>query len=114
MLASPASRGALLNTLGKSDPLIRDALETVLDRGDFIPSVPNEEPAWAPPGEGSETVETDPDIPVRLIAQSEASIAELKREIRMKRGAALLDLSRRTCRTIWSGSEPRWVRKAFR
>src|SRR5205823_8708451 len=44
MLASPASRAGLLGALGKSDPLIRDALETVLDRGDFIPSLPNEGP----------------------------------------------------------------------
>ena len=50
ILASPASRAGLLGALGKSDPLIRDALETVLDRGDFIPSLPNEGPgmgaAW--------------------------------------------------------------------
>ncbi len=52
ILASPASREGLLGTLGKSDPLIRDALETVLDRGDFIPSLPDEGPAWAPPGGG--------------------------------------------------------------
>src|SRR2546430_8005690 len=36
-LATPASRAGLLEVLGKSDPLIRDALQTVLDRGDFIP-----------------------------------------------------------------------------
>src|SRR5688572_4742937 len=36
LLASPASRASLLGALGKSDPLIRDALQTVLDRGDFI------------------------------------------------------------------------------
>src|SRR6185436_21006487 len=34
-LASPASRQSLMGTLEKSDPLIRDALEAVLDRGDF-------------------------------------------------------------------------------
>ena len=34
----------------KSDPLIRDALQTVLDRGDFIPSLPDEGSAGAPPG----------------------------------------------------------------
>src|SRR6184192_2990989 len=34
MLASPASRAGLLGALGKSDPLIRDALETVLGRDD--------------------------------------------------------------------------------
>jgi pyruvate,water dikinase len=40
ILASPASRASLLAALGKSDPLIRDALEIVLERGDFIPSLP--------------------------------------------------------------------------
>src|SRR5207245_8375550 len=37
-LASPTSRAGLLEVLGKSDPLIRDALHTSLERGDLIPS----------------------------------------------------------------------------
>src|SRR5947209_14304584 len=36
-LAAPGSRAGLLELAGKSDPLIRDALETILERGDFIP-----------------------------------------------------------------------------
>lgn len=43
-LASPASRtsrAGLLDAIGKGDPLIRDALETVFDRGDFVPSLPD-------------------------------------------------------------------------
>src|SRR5207247_654276 len=91
MLASPASRAGLLGALGKSDPLIRDALETVLDRGDFIPSLPNEGPGWAPPGGGSTAIETDPAIVTELIARSQASIATLKHDIRKKSGSALLD-----------------------
>ena len=91
ILASPASRAALLGALGKSDPLIRDALETVLDRGDFIPSLPNEGPAWAPPGGGSAAIETDPAIVAELIARNQASIAAVKRDIRTKSGSALLD-----------------------
>src|SRR5207248_2770400 len=47
-LASPASRAGLLEALGRSDPLIRDALETVLERGDFVESVPDEGPGVAP------------------------------------------------------------------
>src|SRR5881397_2235536 len=38
-LASPAARAAVLELLGKGDPLIGDALQTILDRGDFIPSI---------------------------------------------------------------------------
>ena len=44
-LASPASRAGLLEALGKGDPLIRDALQTILESGDFIPSLPDEGPA---------------------------------------------------------------------
>jgi pyruvate,water dikinase len=91
MLASPASRGSLLGALGKSDPLIRDALETVLDRGDFIPSLPSEGPAWTPPGGGSAAIPTDPAIVTGLIARSQASLADLKRDIRTKSGPALFD-----------------------
>ena len=40
-LASPRSRTGFLDMVGKSDPLIRDALETILDRG-FIQSLPDE------------------------------------------------------------------------
>ncbi len=37
-LASPASRAGLLAVMGKGDPLIGDALRTILERGDFIQS----------------------------------------------------------------------------
>jgi rifampicin phosphotransferase len=91
-LASPASRASLLDALGKSDPLIRDALQTIVDRGDFLRSVPDEGPAWAPPGGAPATpIETDPAIPADLIARSRASIAALKREIETKSGSALID-----------------------
>lgn len=91
MLASPASRSGLVETLGKSDPLIRDALQTILDRGDFVWSLPDAGPAWAPPGAGSAALETDAALPAELIDRSEASIASMKREIQTKSGAARLD-----------------------
>ena len=37
-LASPARRAGLLEVMGRSDPLVGDALETILERGDFIPT----------------------------------------------------------------------------
>jgi rifampicin phosphotransferase len=41
-LASAATRAGIVEALGKSDPLIGDALQTILDRGDFIrPSSPS-------------------------------------------------------------------------
>jgi rifampicin phosphotransferase len=90
ILASPASRTGLLEVMGKGDPLIRDALETVLER-DFIPSLPDEGSGWSPPGEGSTAIETDPAIVAEQIARSQASIAALTRDIRAKSGSALLD-----------------------
>ncbi|HEY7779429.1 MAG TPA: rifamycin-inactivating phosphotransferase [Ktedonobacterales bacterium] len=90
-LASPASRAGLLEVLGKGDPLIRDALQTILDRGDFIRSLPDERPAGAPAGGAPAPIETDPAIVTELIGRSQASIAALKRDIRTKSGPALLD-----------------------
>ena len=42
-LASPASREYLINTLGKSDPLVRDALTTIIERDNFITLLPDDE-----------------------------------------------------------------------
>src|SRR4051812_11689584 len=89
-LASPATRGAIL-ALGKSDPLIGDALQTIVERGDFIPSLPDEGPGAAPPPEAPAPIETDPAIVTELIGRSQASNAALERDIRSKSGSALLD-----------------------
>lgn len=48
-LASPASRAALLEVMGRGDPLVRDALETVLDHDDFVPSLPDAVPGGRRP-----------------------------------------------------------------
>ena len=93
-LASPASRAGLLDLVGRGDPLVRDALETVLDRGDFVPSLPDAGPAGPgglPAGGASAPVETDPAIVTELIARSQASLAALRRDIRTKTGTALFD-----------------------
>ena len=91
-LASPAKRAGLLEAFGKSDPLIGDALKTILERDDFIPILGDEGPGSAPGGGSPATpIETDPAIVTELIERSEASIAELKSDIRRKSGSALLD-----------------------
>ena len=90
-LASPAGRAGLLGLAGRSDPLIGDALQTVLDRGDFIPSLLDEGPGEPPLGGARAPIETDPAIVAELIGRSQASIAALKRDIRTKSGPALLD-----------------------
>ena len=91
MLAAPASRGGILEALGRSDPLIRDALQTVLDRGDFIPSPRGEAPNPPPPGAAPAPIETDPDIVADLIGRSQLSIAALNRTIVTKSGTDLFD-----------------------
>ncbi|MET9840829.1 MULTISPECIES: rifamycin-inactivating phosphotransferase [Streptomyces] len=100
-LASPASRAALLDALGKGDPLVRDALQTVLDRGDFVPSLPDPgpggQPAGGPPpggvrgGGAPDPIETDPAVVADLVERSRVSLAALERDIRTKSGPALFD-----------------------
>ncbi|HEV7654852.1 MAG TPA: PEP/pyruvate-binding domain-containing protein, partial [Mycobacteriales bacterium] len=43
-LGAPTSRAALLALVGKGEPLVRDALQTVVDRPDFIPTLPDAGP----------------------------------------------------------------------
>jgi pyruvate,water dikinase len=90
-LASPSSRAGLLALAGRSDPLIRDALETVLDRGDFVPSLPDANPGGPAAGGAPAPIETDPAIVTELIERSQASIAALQRDIRTNTGPALFD-----------------------
>jgi pyruvate,water dikinase len=90
-LMSPASRASLLEVMGRGDPLIRDALETVLERGDFIPSIPDEGQLSTPTGSAPAPLETDPAIVAELIARTQASIAALQRDIGTKSGPALID-----------------------
>lgn len=90
-LASPASRAALLDLMGRGDPLVRDALETVLDRDDFVPSLPDAPPGGPPPRPAAALIETDPAIVTELIERSQASIAALERDIRTKTGPELFD-----------------------
>jgi pyruvate,water dikinase len=92
MLASPAGRASLFNVLGKSDPLIGDALRTVLERRDFIRPLSDEGPGGPPPPVVPPAPsEIDPAIVGELIGRSQASIAAARRDIRTKSGPALLD-----------------------
>ncbi|WP_327327597.1 phosphoenolpyruvate synthase [Streptomyces sp. NBC_01210] len=90
-LASPVSRAGLLEAMGKGDPLIRHALETVLDRDGFVPTLPDAGPGGPPAGGASAPIETDPAIVTELIERSQVSIAALERDIRTKTGPALFD-----------------------
>lgn len=95
-LASPASRDYLINTLGKSDPLVRDALTTIIERDHFIKLLPDEEKEKSaskskPPVSSQQKIEIDPAIVTDLIKNSEASIEELKRNMQTKSGTDVLD-----------------------
>ncbi|WP_242309683.1 phosphoenolpyruvate synthase [Bacillus cereus group sp. BfR-BA-01331] len=95
-LASPASRDFLINTLGKSDPLIRDALTTVVERDDFIKLLPDDKKEKSvgksgPPASSQPQIENDPAIVTNLIKTSQASLEELKRNIQTKSGMDVFD-----------------------
>ena len=90
-LASPSSRTRLLELIGRSDPLIGDALQTVVDRDDFVPSLPDGGTGGPPVGDAPAPIETDAAIVAELIERREASLVALKRDIHGKSGEALLD-----------------------
>ncbi|MDK7489857.1 phosphoenolpyruvate synthase [Bacillus paranthracis] len=95
-LASPASRDYLINTLGKSDPLIRDALTTIIERDNFITLLPDDEKEKSvgkgvPPVSTQPEIENDPAIVTELIKNSEASLEELKEAMQLKSGVDVLD-----------------------
>jgi pyruvate,water dikinase len=90
-LASPTSRAGLLEIMGRGDPLIGDALQSILERGDFLPSLPDEGPGVAPVWGAPAQIDTDPAIVTELIDRNRASLAALKRDIQTKSGPALFD-----------------------
>jgi pyruvate,water dikinase len=124
-LASPASRARLL-TLAKSDPLIGDALRILVERGDVLRSAADEPAGGAPAGGAPvfgapSTIETDPAIADALIADNQASLAALKRDIATKSGPALFDFiladlqelkrllfDRQSFQVIMAGMEATW------
>lgn len=99
MLASPSGRETLINVLGKNDPLIKDALTTVIERGNFIKSIPDDkkEHSYGKSNQGPAPAkyqtlnDYDPTVVSDLIKRSESSIEELKHKIQTKSGADLFD-----------------------
>jgi phosphoenolpyruvate synthase/pyruvate phosphate dikinase len=121
MLASPAGRETIINVLGKSDPIIKDAITTILEREDFIKSLPSPAKAspTAPPsaakglptalpddkkesgsGKSDQSAlppdyqtlkDYDPTIVSDLIKTNQNSIEALKQNIQTKSGTDLFD-----------------------
>jgi pyruvate,water dikinase len=98
-LASPAGRTVLIDVLGKSDPLFKDALLTIIGREDFIKLVPDEEKEQSagnrnqgrPPADYQTQIEYDPTLVADLIKRNQASVDELKRNIQTKSGPDVFD-----------------------
>jgi phosphoenolpyruvate synthase/pyruvate phosphate dikinase len=99
MLASAAGRDTLVNVLGKSDPLIKGALTSIIAREDFIKPLAAEtkEPGTgksdkAAPSRNYQTLnDYDPAIVSDLIERNQKSIAALKQHIQEKSGSDLFD-----------------------
>ncbi|MFB7157426.1 phosphoenolpyruvate synthase [Lysinibacillus sp. NPDC056232] len=93
-LASPVSRNNLLNAMGQHDPLMKDALMNIIERGDFIKSLPNDIKAPSPNRGNIDTlaqIENNPSIVSELIKRNQTSIEELKQNIQTKSGIDVFD-----------------------
>ncbi len=99
LLASPVSRQNLLNGMGQHDPLIKDALVTLIERGDFIQSVADDTKEQRPTKSNNvlstagfrTQIENDPTIVSDLIKKSQASIEALKQNMQTKSGLDVFD-----------------------
>ncbi|WP_201716294.1 phosphoenolpyruvate synthase [Rossellomorea arthrocnemi] len=89
-LASAANRQMFIDTLGKSEPLVKDALSTILERDNFIKTI-DDEPMPVPSKESVDPIDSDPVIVSDLIKRSETSIEELNQTIQTKSGSELVD-----------------------
>lgn len=120
-LASSATRANQLAMLERGDPLVRDAIETVLQHGDFIRLADGD--AAPPTHATSNPLEAEVDVSAvgRLIEAARASIAAAELDIRTASGLALLDFIQRdieelkrlqfapqSFQLIFAGMEAQW------
>ncbi|HVU55409.1 MAG TPA: phosphoenolpyruvate synthase [Puia sp.] len=91
-LSTPVGRETLLDVMGKHDPLMKDALMTILGRKNFIEEqMPAKNEKAAPPPGPPAPFEQDPAIVDELIGRSQASIEELRQNIQTRSGPDLFD-----------------------
>ncbi|MBC2288271.1 phosphoenolpyruvate synthase [Listeria farberi] len=92
-LSSPASRDMMVNTLGQSDPLIKDALLTVINKKGFLQPIPAAPPTTKTSQQMKPAARNipEPEIVFELMENSETSIRKLQQAIQTKAGSALLD-----------------------
>lgn len=97
-LASPVTREKIIDVLGKSDPLIKDALLNLVKPEEFVQSPPvdnkipgdnygNKIMSWTFP----EKFENNPAVVTDLIRSNKQWIEELKQNIQTKSGTDLVD-----------------------
>ncbi|WP_019228613.1 phosphoenolpyruvate synthase [Sedimentibacter sp. B4] len=97
ILASPDTRDALLNSMGQHDPLMKDALMTIIKQ-DFIKSLTDEKKELSSVNNNKDRLPEDfhskvddPKIVQELIISSQSSLKELKQNIQNKSGVELID-----------------------
>jgi phosphoenolpyruvate synthase/pyruvate phosphate dikinase len=109
MLAASASRHTIIETLGRFDPLMKGALTTIIERGDFIKSSPSDPDSYGNHSDDKKEQETgktdkavslpnyqalndyDPAVVSDLISSSETSIEATRQNIKKKSGSDLFD-----------------------
>ena len=94
-LASPVSRQKIINSLGTSDPLIKDALMTIIKRKNVDEIIQNEENGTSQKDTSTNgfqpKIKNDSTIVSNLIKRSQDSIRELEVSIQRKTGEDLFD-----------------------
>jgi rifampicin phosphotransferase len=98
-LASPAGREILLHVMGQHEPLMKDAIMTIIERGDFIQSLPGDKKEQGPSKSKQEMssanfqvpFENNPTIVADLMKKSQTSIEALKQYIQTKSGSDVFD-----------------------
>ncbi|MES2777371.1 MAG: phosphoenolpyruvate synthase [Bacteroidota bacterium] len=95
MLATKAGRETMVSVLGRSDPIIKSALTNILERGDFIKPIADEDSdkssKASPPPNYQALNDYDPSIVPELIDGNQKSIAALQENIETKSGTELFD-----------------------
>ncbi|GAA3975024.1 phosphoenolpyruvate synthase [Mucilaginibacter dorajii] len=97
-LASIAGSRVFINAIGQHDPLIKDALTTIVEREDFIKQEAGTEQGSVksnPLSVPQQQIENNPAIVAALIGRNEESVARLKQNIQGKSGTALFDFIRK-------------------
>jgi phosphoenolpyruvate synthase/pyruvate phosphate dikinase len=98
-LSTPLGQKMIIDAMGEHDPLIKDAVVTIVERGDFIKPAQTgkEEPPPVKSSAGKSfadiqaQIKNDPAIVADLIKNNQLSVNELKDNIQTKSGADLFD-----------------------